>query len=66
VKVPIGASGSSQIKTNDLVPLGALSQDNCGDIFAPSQVYLAGIIPPSLNESLFTIIFVDISDLFLH
>lgn len=44
-----GASGSSAIRTRLFAALGKLSMRNGGFMFEPSQVYLAGIFPPSRN-----------------
>ncbi len=44
-----GASGSSTIITIDRTPPGISDHRSGGDMFAPSQVYLTGILPPSSN-----------------
>jgi hypothetical protein len=49
----MGASGSSQISAKLFVPDGALSHARGGETSDPSQLYLAGIIPPWPNTILF-------------
>lgn len=57
MNVPPGASGSSTTRTRLLASGGMFAKDNWGLMFSPSQVYLAGILPLSVNESLWIIIF---------
>jgi hypothetical protein len=47
MKIPLGASGSSQIIAKDLVPEGRLNQVSGGEKFKPLQVNLAGMGSPS-------------------
>jgi len=47
--VPPGASGSSSISANDCVPSGTPVQLSSGDMSAPSQLYITGIVPSSSN-----------------
>src|SRR5262249_19059977 len=52
VYVPLGASGSSTINTSDRVPSGGLLHVSGGEMFSPSDVYLAGIAAPFSNAGL--------------
>src|SRR5579872_6355638 len=47
-----GASGSSTMRAKYLVPLGGFFQFTSGEILPLPQVYLSGIMPPSLKEVL--------------
>jgi hypothetical protein len=48
----MGASGSSQMSTNTLVPEGIERHSRGGDTSAPSQVKSLGIMPPFSNTEL--------------
>ena len=54
VHVPAGASGSSAMNANDLVPAGASFQFKPGETSAPSQVYFFGTSLPSENAVVFS------------
>ena len=56
-QVPCGASGSSQINAKVFVPAGLSDHSRGGEISRLSQVYLAGIVSPSLNAELLIYIF---------
>jgi hypothetical protein len=58
--VPTGASGSSHISAELLVPAGALSQLRGGEIFSPSHVYLDGIGSPSAKLELVILIVIGV------
>lgn len=45
----MGASGSSMIKANDLVPSGTPDQESCGERLSPSRAYFMGIVVPLTN-----------------
>src|SRR5947207_13007137 len=49
-----GASGSSTMRANSLVPPGPPDQEIGGETFSPSAVYLAGMAFPSSNAVLET------------
>src|SRR5580658_6892674 len=55
-QVWVGASGSSTIRAKSLVLGGTPFQLNSGETLSPSQeAYLAGIMPPSLKEELWSL-----------
>jgi hypothetical protein len=49
VKVPLGASGSSQMTARLAVPSGAVPNERGGESFFPVQVNVAGIRPPAIS-----------------
>src|SRR5262249_46729454 len=51
---PDGASGSSQMSANALVPCGGAVHSNGGETSAPSQVCFFGMSPPWANDELFS------------
>jgi hypothetical protein len=50
--VPPGASGSSKINAKLSVPAGGFVQVNLGEVFSPSQEWLAGIGSPCRKAEL--------------
>src|SRR5436305_3399473 len=54
VKVPRGASGSSQIRARLRVPAGGSVHFSEGELFWPSPVYCRGIACPSWKAGLVT------------
>src|ERR1700719_852826 len=59
VKVPLGESGSSTITASVLAVAGTSCGSSGGLIFAPSQVYLDGMLPPFVKAGLVIVIFDD-------
>ena len=49
MKVPLGASGSSQMTAKLLVPSGAAPKESGGESFFPVQVNPGGIGPPAIS-----------------
>ena len=49
MKVPLGASGSSQMTAKLLVPSGAAPKERGGESFFPVQVNVGGISPPAVS-----------------
>lgn len=55
--MPIGASGSSQMRTRDWVFFGRSDQERGGEISSPLQVYLMGMRDSCLKAELISFIF---------
>src|SRR5262245_44245645 len=59
--VPPGASGSSTSRASCRVPDGTPATCSGGETFSPSQVYRRGMVPPSVNAVLDTVMDIDAS-----